>query len=348
MGIGAVVAVVVADRWGGWPAVGAFVVVALVTEVLAGAVPRRLGLEANDRSALTTRRAAAFVARAWPLRVVATPVSRLAALLVPHPQQIEPADIGEDELIALAEAAAEADVIETLEAGLIESIIALGDTVVREVMVPRPDMVVIPADLTVDEALAKVVESGYTRLPVHGEAGVDDIVGLVISKDLLKAQLAGCGDRMVVALARDAWFVPETKRAAELMREMQARKVHLAITIDEYGATAGLVTLEDIIEELVGEIIDEYDEDRPLVEQRDDGSLVVSGRLPIDEFAELISVEPPTGGWDTVGGLLFDLLGHVPVEGETAVWDTHRLRAERVDGRRIELVAVHPVEEPNG
>jgi CBS domain containing-hemolysin-like protein len=348
MGIGAIVAVVVADSWGGWPAVGAFVLVALLTEVLAGAVPRRLGLEANDRSALTTRRLAATVARAWPLRVLAAPLSRLAAVLVPHPHQMEPSDIGEDELIALAEAAAEADVIETLEAGLIESIIALGDTVVREVMVPRPDMVVIPADLTVDEALAKVVESGYTRLPVHGEGGVDDVVGVVISKDLLKAQLAGCGDRMVVALARDAWFVPETKRAAELMREMQARKVHLAITIDEYGATAGLVTLEDIIEELVGEIIDEYDEDRPLVEERADGSLLVSGRLPVDEFAELISVEPPTGGWDTVGGLLFDLLGHVPVEGETAVWDGHRLRAERVDGRRIELVAVHPVEEPNG
>jgi len=348
MGVGAVVAVVVDDRWGGWTAVGAFVVVALLTQVLAGAVPRRLGLEANDRAALATRRIAAVAAGAWPLRVVSAPLSRLAALLVPHPRQLEPADIGEDELIALAEAAAEADVIETLEAGLIESIIALGDTVAREVMVPRPDMVVVPADLTVDEALARIVETGYSRLPVHGDGGVDDIVGVVISKDLLKAQLGGCGDRMVVALARDAWFVPETKRAAELMREMQARKVHLAITIDEYGATAGLVTLEDIIEELVGEIVDEYDDELPLVEERADGSLLVSGRLPIDEFAELISVEAPIGGWDTVGGLLFDLLGHVPVEGETAVWDGHRLRAERVDGRRIELVAVHPVEEPNG
>lgn len=347
VGLGAVVVALGRDRWGGWGTLAAAVVVLLVAQIVTSTVPRRLGLEANDRMALATAPVARRLAGAWPLRVVMVPIRRVAALLTPSAFEPGAADIGEDELIALATEAAEAEVIESTEAGLIESIIALGDTIVREVMVPRPDMVTIPADLTVDDGLAKIVESGYTRLPVHGSDGVDDVVGVVLSKDLLKALLNGCGDRMVVALARDAWFVPETKRAAELMREMQSRKEHLAITVDEYGGTSGLVTLEDIIEELVGEIVDEYDQEKPLIEQAADGTLTVSGRLPIDEFSALIDGELPEGNWDTVGGLLFDLLGHVPVEGESVVWDGYELRAVRVEGRRIELVSVTVLDRPS-
>ena len=342
---GAVTAVVVSDRWGGWWALAAVLVVVVATQLVASAIPRRLGLEANDRVAVSSRRSAKRLARFAPLRWPAAAISRLAAALTPLPSAPERSDVGEDELIAMAEDAAEADVIESAEAGLIESIIELGDTVARAVMVPRPDMVTLPADVTLDAALTRVVESGYTRFPVHGPGGIDDIVGVAISKDLLKARLAGQNDCLVGDLAREAWFIPETKRVAELMREMQARKAHLAVAVDEYGATAGLITLEDIIEELVGEIVDEYDVEEPLVQRMPDGCLLVSGRLPIDQFSELFDGELPEGNWDTVGGLVFDLLGHVPAEGECVSWDGARLRAERVDGRRIELVAVLPPDQ---
>jgi len=341
---GAVTAVVVSDRWGGWWALAAVVVLVLLIQLVAGAIPRRLGLEANDRVAVSSRRSARRLERFAPLGWPAAAISRLAELLVPLRSAPERSDVGEDELIAMAEAAAEADVIETAEAGLIESIIELGDTVARAVMVPRPDMVSLPADVTLDEALTRVVESGYSRFPVHGPSGIDDIVGVAISKDLLKAKLAGRNECLVGELAREAWFIPETKRVAELMREMQARKAHLAVAVDEYGATAGLITLEDIIEELVGEIVDETDVEEPMVERRPDGCLLVSGRLPIDDFSDLFEGDLPDGDWDTVGGLVFDLLGHVPSEGECVSWDGIRLRAERVDGRRIELVAVLPPE----
>jgi putative hemolysin len=342
---GAVVGVFVADRLGGWGGLAAVVVVVLIAQLVASAVPRHLGLEANDRMAVALARPARLVAALPPLRWPAGILSRLAARLAPVRRTPEHGDVGEDELIAMAEAAAEASVIESAEAGLIESIIQLGDTVAREIMVPRPDMVALSGDLTVDQALACIVESGYSRLPVHGPGGIDDVVGLVITKDLLKASLRGESDRTLRELVRDAWFIPETKRVSELMREMQARKAHQAVVVDEYGATAGLITLEDIIEELVGEIVDEYDEDRPLVERRPDGSLLVSGRLPIDELTALVGGELPEGGdWDTVGGLLFDLLGHVPTEGEEASWNGARLQAEKVLGRRIELVGVFPLE----
>ncbi|MEM9038106.1 MAG: hemolysin family protein [Actinomycetota bacterium] len=247
--------------------------------------------------------------------------------------------VSEDDLLALAEAAAQSEAIEDEERSLIESVISFGDTVAKSVMVPRPDMVTIEATATVGEALQLVVERGYTRLPVCGES-IDDIVGVILSKDLLRAHLGDCDDSPVAEFVRNPHFVPESKRVAELMPEMRVQKFHLAVVIDEYGGTAGLVTLEDLIEELVGEIVDEFDEEVPLIMPAADGALFVSARLPVTEVEDLLGMEMPEGDWDTLGGLFSGLLGHVPEVGEEIELGSHVVRAEEVDGNRIERLHI--------
>ena len=176
---------------------------------------------------------------------------------------------------------------------------------------------------------------------------------MVYVKDMMRAEREGTAEEPVTRVMRQAQFVPESKRIAEVMREMQAGKQHLAIVVDEYGGTAGLITLEDVLEELVGEISDEYDVDRPRVEFLDDGQFQVDASLSIDEVNELTGFDLPEGDWDTVGGFLYHLLGHVPDEGEAAVFDGHRLVAEKVNGRRIARVLIgvptppEPVEAPH-
>jgi CBS domain containing-hemolysin-like protein len=341
-GVVAIVVITIGSRWSGFGAFVGFVVAVLVMAVVDTGIPRRLSIEQNDRMALSTEKLARRVAGFLPLRLIASAVSRLVRGLTPSTPTPDDAEVSEDELLALAEAFAEADVIESAEASLIESIIELGDTVVREVMVPRPDMVTVDDAATVTEALRRALAHGYTRLPVCGADGIDDVVGVVLTKDMTAAHLDERGDELVVTVHRSPMFVPETKRVAELMREMQGSKAHMAVVVDEYGGTAGLITLEDIIEELVGEITDEFDEDTPLVEDLGAGGLRVSGRMSIDDFSALVGGELPEGDWDTVGGLVFDLLGHVPREGESVVCDGHQLTAERVLGRRIALVLVTP------
>jgi CBS domain containing-hemolysin-like protein len=183
------------------------------------------------------------------------------------------------------------------------------------------------------------MDVGFSRLPVYG-TNVDDVVGIAFAKDLIRLERASRGEEPVGDHVRDARFVPETKRVASLMREMQELKYHLAIVVDEYGGTAGLVTLEDLIEELVGEIVDEFDVEEPQVKRLAGGEVSVSARLSVDELADLLETDLPTGSWDTVGGLVFDLLGHVPEQGESVIVDGLRLVAERVEGNRIGRVKV--------
>ena len=200
------------------------------------------------------------------------------------------------------------------ERKLIENTIEFGDTVVREVMVPRPDMVTVSSDFKVGDVMEIVILNGFSRLPVSGD-GIDDIVGVVHAKDLMRAERDGKSDVPVTDYLRPAIFVPETKKVPPLLREMQAQRYHMAIVIDEYGGTAGLVTLEDLIEELVGEIVDEYDVEDPQLERLPSGELRVNARMNIDDLNELLHGALPEGDWDSVGGLLIALLGHVPAEG---------------------------------
>jgi CBS domain containing-hemolysin-like protein len=207
-------------------------------------------------------------------------------------------------------------------------------------MVPRPDMVWIEHGKDIGQALALALRSGFSRIPVIGE-GVDDVVGVAFLKDLVRREHEGKGARPVETAMRQPFLVPESKPADDLLREMQARREHLAIVIDEYGGTAGLVTIEDVLEEIVGEITDEYDTGRPPVEWIGSDEVRVTARLPVEDLAELFSVElPEDDDVETVGGLLAQALGRVPIPGATAEVEGLRLVAESSAGRRNRIDTV--------
>ncbi len=236
----------------------------------------------------------------------------------------------------------EADgVTEAHERELISQVLDFADAIVREVMVPRPDMVTVNADTSSEHALDLVLEEGKSRIPVFGD-DTDDILGVLYARDLLQLWDDEAGPRLARDLMRDAYFVPETKRVPDLLREMQANQVHMAIAVDEFGGTAGLVTIEDLLEELVGEIADEYDDEEPMVVPIDDGSYLIDARLDIDDLGDLIGLAIPDEDWDTVGGLVLGLAGRVPAEGETFEFNRHQLTVERVQGRRVAQIRLHP------
>ena len=334
---------ILASEWfGAWGVVVATIFEIVVIFVLGEAVPKNWAVHHPERAALFSAPLVSAMVGFWPIRVASGALIGLANLLIGEGALGHGSDVTESELLAMADVALEDEVIETEERQLIHSIIEFGDTVVREVMVPRPDMVTVEADESVEAVLEQALAVGYSRLPVL-EKGVDDVAGVVYTKDLIRAVRAGHQDDQVGAHVRSPHFVPETKRVAGLMREMQAEKFHMAVVINEYGGTAGLVTLEDLIEELVGEIVDEFDVEEPPVERFPSGEATVSGRMVVTEANELFDANLPTGAWDTVGGLLFDLLGHVPKQGESVDIGRLRLVADRVKGRRIERVRIIPL-----
>jgi CBS domain containing-hemolysin-like protein len=220
------------------------------------------------------------------------------------------------------------------------------------VMIPRPDMVTVSITEDLGDVLEKMLEHGFSRMPVHAEDEPDNVLGLVYAKDVMRklhgaaAKRNGKTKPKLKDLIRKAMFVPDSKKVAELLREMQAKKTHMAIVVDEYGDVDGLVTLEDLLEEIVGEIADEYDREEPAVQPVDENTLRVNARLQIDELNELLEVELPNTEWDTVGGLMAGLLGKVPAQGEEVVYEGLRFRAERVRGHRIDKVLI--TREPSG
>ncbi len=234
----------------------------------------------------------------------------------------------------------EDDADDVQEKELISSVLDFTDTLVREVLVPRIDMITLQATATAESALDLILEAGRSRIPVLGE-GIDNVEGVLYARDLLTLMDEdGDESTLVRDLMRSAYFVPETKRVSELLREMQASQVHLAIVVDEFGGTAGLVTIEDLLEELVGEIADEYDDEAPMVTALGEGSYLIDARLGIDELGQLIGAELPDEEWDTVGGLILGLAGRVPKEGETFELEEHVFTADRVQGRRVSRVRV--------
>ena len=319
----------------------------IVIFVFAEAMPKTWAVQHAERAALASAPLVTALVKFPPVRWISSALIWLSNAFLPGKGIKQGPYVSEQELLAMADAAASQDVIEREERTLIHSIIDFGDTVVREVMVPRPDMVVVGSTAKVDDVIEIAIAAGFSRIPVYGQ-GIDDIAGIVFIKDLMKSEREGRTTDPVSTIMREAYFVPETKRVSELMREMQATKFHQAIVVDEYGGTAGLVTLEDLIEELVGEIEDEYDVEEPPIERLDDGDVRVAARMPIGEVNELLDAELPEGDWDTVGGLVYGLLGHVPTEGETVDCDRRRLTAERVQGRRIGRVRISQVAVPEG
>ena len=346
------VTVVLAGIWGtGWRTLlTAAGIMTVVSYVLVGVGPRTLGRQHSYRTALASAGIVRLLGR------VLGPVSTLLILLgnaiTPGRGFRDGPFSSEVELRELVDMAEERGVVESGERNMIHSVFELGDTIAREVMVPRTDVVWIERGKSVRQALALALRSGFSRLPVIGE-NVDDVVGVVYLKDLVRRSQhipdPRSGPR-VEELMRPPTFVPESKPVDELLRDMQAKRIHIAIVVDEYGGFAGLVTIEDILEEIVGEIADEHDAfQRPPVEELADGSMRVTARLSVQDLAELFDVElPRDDDVETVGGLLARALGRVPIEGAEAVVGGLRLVAESTGGRRnrIDTLLVCRVPEP--
>ncbi len=257
------------------------------------------------------------------------------------------------ELRELVDLAEQRGVVEHGEREMIHSVFALGHTIVREVMVPRTEMVWIESHKTLRQALALAMRSGFSRMPVIGE-NIDDVLGIVYLKDIVRRTSSGdpgAVETPVAQIMREATYVPESKPVDDLLREMQAARTHIAIVVDEYGGTAGLVTIEDILEEIVGEITDEYDvAERPPVERLPDGAIRVTARLPIEDLGELFETELPADEVETVAGLLAQALGRVPIPGASADVAGLRLVAEGTTGRRnrIDTVLVRRIADEAG
>ncbi len=309
--------------------------------VLAEAVPKTYAVLYPQRAALFSARPTSVLVAFPPLQWISRLLIKLTNVIVKGKGLEQGPFVSESELLGIVETAAEDEVIEEEERELIESIIEFGDTIAREVMVPRPDIVTLPHTATITEGLDLALEHGYSRVPVvNDDEGADDVLGLAFVKDLVRIERAGGGDQPVTELIRPVRFVPENKPVNRLMREMQAEKFHLALVADEYGALAGLITLEDCLEELVGEIVDEHDEEEAEVLRLADGNYLVDGGMSIDDLNDLLGTEIPDDDWDTVAGFLFGTLEHVPDEGESLVREGWRFSAAEIDGRRIRRVKV--------
>ena len=345
------IALVAVDSWGiGWQAAlvtaGAMTVVSFV---VVGVAPRTVGRQ----HAYAVGRAAAPLVR-WLGKVL----NPLASLLILIGNAVTPGKgfpegpFGSQvELRELVDLAEQRGVVEHGEREMIHSVFALGDTIAREVMVPRTEMVWIEGPKNLQQGLYLFLRSGFSRIPVIGES-VDDVLGVLYLKDVIRRTQSGddatATTQVVSELMRPATFVPESKPVDDLLSEMQAARTHLVIVVDEYGGTAGLVTIEDILEEIVGEITDEYDVERPPVEHLEDGAVRVTARLPIEDLGEIFGVELPADEVETVGGLLAQTLGRVPIPSAQVDVGGLHLVAEGTTGRRnrIDSVLVRRVAEP--
>ena len=313
--------------------------------VFAEAVPKTYAILHSDRAALSTSRLTALLVGFYPLRMISQALIGLTNIVVKGKGLQQGPFIGDQEFLGMVEAAVEDEVIEHEERALIESIIEFGDTIVREIMRPRPDMISVDAGESLDMALDEAFEHGVSRLPVmrKDEEDNEDVLGIVYAKDLMKGIRSGLGAEIVDTLVRTAVVIPENKPVAKLMREMQRDHFHMAIVADEYGSITGLVTLEDCLEELVGEIVDEHDDEVPDVRMLPNGESLVDAGMSITDFNEHFDVDLADEEFDTVGGFLFGVLEHVPVVGETVEVEGWRFVVEALEGRRITEVRLMPL-----
>jgi putative hemolysin len=318
------------------PGMALAIVAAGLAVALGELVGDNLALRGPERVAV---RLAPFVgAVVWMLAPVGALARILASWLAgPQDGRRHPL-VTEEAIMTLVDAGEEGGVIEEEEKAMIYSIFQLSDTLAREVMVPRIDILAFGADTSPESAADSLLDAGYSRAPVFA-GSIDHVIGLVYLKDLLATIRKGSEVSTIREVLRDAYFVPEAKKVDDLLAEMQTRRVHMAVVVDEYGGTAGVVTIEDIVEEIVGEILDEYDvaEEAPL-ERMEDGATVFAGRISLDDVEEAMDVDLPKGSGDTLGGLVFNQLGRVPAPGEAVEVGGLRLVVEQVTGRRIRKV----------
>ena len=314
-------------------------VMALVSFVVVGVSPRTLGRQNADAVALVA--SPVIVGLRTFLGPVARVLVALGNAVTPGRGYRDGPFQSESELRDLVDLAGESAVIEAGEREMIHSVFELGDTVAREVMVPRTDMVTIDGEKSLRSAMSLFLRSGFSRIPVVGD-GSDDILGLLYFKDVVRRVNADpdAGSLPVTAQMRPMHYVPESKPVDDLLREMQRDQSHFAVVVDEYGGTAGLVTIEDIIEEIVGEIADEYDREAPGVEDLGDGTFRVPATMDIDDLADLFDVDIEEDEVDTVGGLIGKSIGRVPIVGSRCEVAGLSLTAERMAGRRHRIASV--------
>ncbi|MDP9328652.1 MAG: hemolysin family protein [Actinomycetota bacterium] len=313
------------------------VAMTLLLFVFAEVTPKTFAIQQTDRVALRVAPLLSLIGGL--LGPFARLLLKLANIIMPGKGLKEGPFITEQEIRAYAEVASDEEQIEVGERDLIHSIFEFGDTIVREVMVPRPDIVAVEDDKALRDVQALVLTHGYSRVPVFHE-DLDNVVGICYAKDVLKAIHQGKHDSPLAEVVREAHYVPETKKIADLLREMQKEKFHIALVTDEYGSVSGLVTLEDLLEELVGEITDEYDKEEPELVEIEPGIFRVSGKASIDDVNELLEVELPDQEWDTIGGFVLDLFGRIPDDGDQKDWQGLKFTAEEVHGRRIAKVLI--------
>jgi CBS domain containing-hemolysin-like protein len=320
-------------------------IMTVVTFIFAEVAPKTYAVQHTDQAALRVAPVVWWLTRLPVLGPLTRLLIGIGNVITPGKGLRSGPFVSEDELRAIVDEAEREEVIEEEEREMIHSIFEFGDTVVREVMVPRPDMVVVEVRSSLQEVLEIILRTGYSRIPAYG-SDIDDIVGLAYAKDVLRSLHDGQADKPLTEILRPAPVMPESMRAADCLREMRRRKSHMVIVIDEYGGTSGLVTIEDLLEEIVGEITDEYDREEPNVEPLPDGGWRVNARMSIDEVNELLDVELPATEWDSIGGLLLNVVGDVPKEDQEVEFQGLSLRAERVQGRRIGRVRIHRLDQP--
>jgi magnesium and cobalt exporter, CNNM family len=319
------------------------VVLALFTIIFAELVPKTLALANTERFAIALSLPIDFLARALSplirlLTGVTAAITRLFGANVSNEAQITA-----EELRLIVERGGEQGVLEAEEEQMINSIIELGERRLHEVMVPRIAIIALPSSSSLEEAIDKVVDEGHSRIPVYDES-IDEVVGILYAKDLLPILKNPSRERPSLrSLLRAPVFVPESMTIDDLLHEFQRRKVHIAIILDEYGGTAGLVTIEDLLEEIVGEIQDEYDTEEPMIVRLSDDEARVDGRADVDDLAELFDTElglEDEDEYDTVGGLIYHRIGGVPAPGDVVEVDGLHLTVESTDGRRVGKVLV--------
>ena len=319
------------------------VVLALFTIVFGELVPKSIGLAYAERLAMLVAGPVEWIARllgpiVWFLTRLTSRITSLFGVSMSSEAQITA-----EELKLIVERGGEQGILEAEEEQMINAVIELGDRRLHEVMVPRIAIVALPVSATLDEAIDLIVEGGHSRVPVY-EDSIDGVIGIVYAKDLLPVLKVEANARPTVkALLRTPLFVPESMSIDDLLHEFQRRKVHIAIVLDEYGGTAGLLTIEDLLEEIVGEIQDEYDVEEPMIVRLSPDEARIDGRVDVDELGETFDISIPLEDedeYDTVGGLVFHRIGGVPKPGDVVNVDGLSLTVESTDGRRVDKVLV--------
>jgi putative hemolysin len=326
------------------------VLLALFTIVFGELVPKSIGLAYAERLSMLVAGPVLWIARVlgpiiWFLTRVTSAITRIFGVSVSSDAQMTA-----EELKLIVERGGEQGILEAEEEQMINAVIELGDRRLHEVMVPRIAIVALPVTATLDDAIDLIVEGGHSRVPVYEES-IDGVIGIVYAKDLLPVLKVEANARPTVrALLRTPLFVPESMSIDDLLHEFQRRKVHIAIVLDEYGGTAGLLTIEDLLEEIVGEIQDEYDVEEPMIVRLSPDEARIDGRVDVDELGETFDISIPLEDedeYDTVGGLIFHRLGHVPRPGDEVRLDGLKLTVETTDGRRVGKVLAVRQRDPD-